>query len=261
MNRKLLKLNIFLVFLVFVSFVGCSDAEESKKEPWAPYTNDMTPKDYYLLDKRTGKTWHFRIPKSYLTSEYKQKKLGDRIAHIHTGLPSLKPRKAVFVMHAKEGSPDYEKHIEAKKNGLFVSISGSIRTAKGISNTLRRMSDKVEFVPSKYNGLTRVYPKEQCEAKENTNGEEQIHCKSEDKGKAIYSESYFSSDLDPASWRQYNCDFKKNAFGGCSTQTVFRGMLVTYIFRSTEFERREEFEQAVQTLLERFYVDDAKKSH
>ena len=125
MNSKLLKLNILLILLVFVSFVGCSDAEENKREPWAPYTDDMTPKDYYLKDERSGKTWHFRIPKSYLPSKQIQIKYQDKKAELHTGLPELEPRKSIFRIHSKLGTVEHEKELEKVKNGLFILLGGT----------------------------------------------------------------------------------------------------------------------------------------
>ena len=248
MNSKLLKLNILLILLVLVSFVGCSDAEESKTEPWAPYTDDMTLKDYFLTDKRSGKTWHFRVPKAYFPSYFETQKLGTKRAKIHTGLPDLKPRKSLFKINAEPGTSKYNDELKMLQNGLFISIGGNQQTAFRINNVVNRMKNNGELIPSKYEGLLQVVEKDQC--KRTSQSDSYTSYKCEDRGRKIF----ITSDKSPKTWRSYSCKTGNLRFG-CRVNSTFKGMRVTYIFRNTEIDRLEEFEQAMQTILKRFYVD------
>ena len=250
-----MKLIVQLVFvLVLIVTTGCSNAEESDKKPWAPYTDDMTPKDYYLEDEVSGKTWHFRIPKAYLPSEMVQGKLGKRRAEIHAGLPDLEPRKVVFEIGYEQGTNEYAKAVEKLKNGLFITIGGNEQTAFRINNVVNRMKKKGALIPSKYERLLEVVEKDQCE-KINQLGHHASY-KCEDRGVKIF----ITSDKNPATWRSYSCKTSKPRFG-CRVNSTFRGMRVTYIFRNTELDRLDKFERAVQTILERFYVDNEKVVH
>ena len=256
MHKKIWIKNLLCMLLTVVFFfvTACSDAQESKREPWAPYTDDMTPKDYYLEDEVSGKTWHFRIPEAYLPSEEVQKKLGDQHAEIHTGLPDLKPRKSVFLPRAKQGASGYEKEEQVRRNGLYISISGNFRSSVFIKNYLESIANKTELLPSKYDGFVQVFSKDKCRVEIQASGIEKKVC---EPGRRLV---YITKDTDPDTWRSYSCR-RADSGGGCKSQTTFREMVVTYIFRSSELDRLEEFEQAVQTILERFYVDDSKSVH
>ena len=71
-----------------------------------------------------------------------QKKLGDGIAHIHTGLPDLEPRKSSFTLRSKEGAPLYDKELEMLKNGLFITIAGYSRSSKSIRNYMKKLKNR-----------------------------------------------------------------------------------------------------------------------
>ena len=233
---------------IILVLAACGDVSETKP-PWAPITNDMTPKDYYLKDKQSGKTWYFRIPKAYLPSDEVQKKLEDQHIEIHTGLPDLKPRKSIFSPSAKQGTSAYEKEEQMRKNGLYISMSGNFRSSVFIKNYLESIKNKTELLPSKYDGFVQVFSKDKCRVETQTSGVETKVC---EPGTRLV---YITKDTDPSIWRSYSCR-RGDSGGGCKSQTTFREMVVSYIFRSSEVDRLEEFEQAVQTLLKDFYVED-----
>ena len=122
-----------------------------------------------------------------------------------------------------------------------------------MKNYLERIKLKHELIPSQYEGLLQVVEKDQCDIEVQKDNVKNYLC--EQKSKSIY----ITESNNPEEWKSYSCKNDAN-LGGCLSETTFRRMALNYVFRTTEMYRYYEFEQAVQTLLERFYVDDSSKA-
>ena len=256
MNSKLLKLNILLILLVFVSFVGCSDAEESKRVPWAPVSNDMTLQDYYLEDEKTAKKWHFRIPIAYLDSDGLSKKLKKEYVFIQTGLPDLKPRKAIFKFSAKVGTEEHEAQEEIFRSGIYITLHPERLTDAYKRNVYKRFnSDAYILKDSGLEGYELYNQKPRCGPKTLKDGTKKEVCI--DDGK----DYFIPTDINKFKWPHYSCvRTENNKYGGCSVVISYGGMRVVYNIRRSELIDWKKYDEAVRSLLNQFYVNDTHRN-
>jgi hypothetical protein len=217
-------------------------------------TTSMEPADLLLRDPDDETELRLRIPKAYMTRAENWRGGAQQFIWIETALPQLQPAAAASSLN----------------NGVYITLQNERADWAGDSARERWLKTysvdrhsgsyvAYELVNQDEFGLT-FYKSLACRPPEpagaNAVAEPQWQCHDS------HREYYVSNEGDPVV--HISCHAENTSGAGlervgCQARTSFRGFTLSYVFRSTELSRWQEFDSAVRRLLGNFLVTDSRR--
>jgi hypothetical protein len=215
----------------------------------------MTPVDISMavMNRATNepkREWLFKVPKAYLRN--KKTWNGGRFSAllVEMALPDLRPQKYSFTIFAKDkGTPRYNKLMKKRNQGISIKLSAREVGKDYRNNVQNRYNKRYVRQPENQYGLARYLLKSVCE--EDVKPDDTVKDKCVDDGK----EYFISETVNKEPWVQIKCSRPEQISGGCYARSIFNNMSISYQFRKKNLKNWQEYDQAVKTLLESFFVE------
>ena len=228
------------------------------------------PIRFELVDERTNATLVLDIPAGYLSRDVR--KASGRVERvvIETGLPDMKPRRALLHPRSAPDAPGYADEMAIWRNGAYVILRDREVSSAFPTNSYEYARKRLRRLPGDQAGLEgfRDYVcmgRQQILADPTRSAKlrEQARQNTEDPICWPFGhEIFFAPPGVPLDkWVRMYCNpVEDGPAGGCIADAIYRGKGLKYIFRRTELGRWQEFDRAVRALLDRFVVSDTRRN-